>query len=350
MEHEFSVVSNSTGEIPLQQPTTDTSPRVMPLMSKRVATRINEHKERLRASKYSGGFIDWLDQQTREYRSLRGVANILRISRSSLAKIYHSLGIEVLTQSEASRRSITHLNNDLQFRQRSAEGSKKSLEILWQDPNFRKKQADGVKRNWQNSDFKERHAVATRNSLEKQKQNPDFRKKQAKAAAEGIRRARSNNVDSDVYFLPTIHGIRRDVGYAQSTWEANLHRILLYVGKDFLSHEPVMLKVPQDYQERYGLPSDTQLTVDFVTFNKRGGLTVYEIMAYSPNKQLKLARIELLIKQHPELQVRLITPSYYARLRRHFEDMVNNNPALCGWEKMDDNLKTNPHKYSPSVI
>src|SRR3989344_3447870 len=72
------------------------------------------------------------------------------------------------------------------------------------------------------------NAEATLRTLEEQWTDEAYRERDAEAK----RKARFEGNNLTKYHLPTISGIRRDIGYAQSTWEANLARIFLYCKRD----------------------------------------------------------------------------------------------------------------------
>jgi hypothetical protein len=44
--------------------------------------------------------------------------------------------------------------------------------------------------------------------------------------------------------LPTIAGERKDMGFAQSAWEANLHRVIKLSGRDYETHMPLKISLP----------------------------------------------------------------------------------------------------------
>lgn len=69
-------------------------------------------------------------------------------------------------------------------------------------------------------------------------------------------------------------------------------------------------------------------------------------MAHGFENPIGWVKAELLIEQHPELQVKLVTQTFYQRLQRHFENLIDETDSLCGWEKTGNNLKTNPEKYA----
>ena len=85
--------------------------------------------------------------------------------------------------------------------------------------------------------------------------------------------------------------------------------------------------------------------MDFVVRDPRGNIVLYEIVAHPLENPVGYAKLEMLIHQYP-VDVRTIDRRFYDRLRKRFEDGINRDPLLSGWETLEDNLRTNPRKYS----
>ncbi|MBI3051633.1 hypothetical protein HYY74_04190 [Candidatus Woesearchaeota archaeon] len=301
----------------------------------------------------------------------------LGISRGNLNRIFSEFGLPTLTRAEGVRRELYRRWQDEDFRQRQAEGVRRELYRRWQDEDFRQRNAEGVRRNWQDKDFRQRQAEGTRRELYRRWQDKDFRQRQAEGTrrelyrrwqdedfrqrnaegvrrnwqdedfrqrnAEGVRRARLDPGKIDRYTIPTIAGYRTDIGYAQSTWEANVARVLHCLGREYSRRIIFELEVPPEFSELF--PSDrTDMSIDFLVRDRRGNRIIYEIMAHPLKDPQGYAKLELLAQQQP-LRVVAITEKMYRRLRITFEDRINSTPGLAGWETKYDNLRTNPEKY-----
>ena len=222
------------------------------------------------------------------------------------------------------------------FMEKRLEGIKRK----WEDPRFREMQSEKMKKQWEDPQFRERLAESHKKALSEKWRDPRFREKMVEAA----RGARLNPENMDKYYLPTIRGYRKDIDfYAQSAWEANLARVFMYCRREFSIGEVFRLKVPEKYKGMFE-SGVTEKRVDFMVEDPRGNMILYEIMAHPLENPVGYAKLELLIQQHP-VKIRTIDGKSYARLRRHFENKINNTPGLSGWEAKDDNLRTNPGKY-----
>lgn len=226
---------------------------------------------------------------------------------------------------------------DPEFRERLAEGVRKK----WQDPGYKEKHAEAMRKRWQDPEYRERHAQAIKRSASRVWADLGFRERNA----EGTRRARSDPKNAGKYYLPTFKGYRKDIAFhAQSSWEANFARVLMYCGREFLTGETFRLQVPQDSRHLF-VSNVTEMHVDFVSLDSRGNPLIYEIMAHPLENPVGFAKLEMLIQQYP-VSVRVIDPPFYERLKKRFEDKINSTSFLSGWETGKDNLKTNPQKYA----
>lgn len=132
--------------------------------------------------------------------------------------------------------------------------------------------------------------------------------------------------------------------FSQSAWEANLARIIISSGRAFLFQEVFRLEVSPIYQEQ--LPHPTDFALDFLTLDRRGKWVGYEIMAHPLEKPVGWLKAELFQQQYPDIRLVLVTGRFYQRLKRHFEEKINNDPHFIGWENHKDNLANNPQKWA----
>ena len=142
--------------------------------------------------------------------------------------------------------------------------------------------------------------------------------------------------------LPTIGGYRRDIGYhAKSMMEANLARAILYSGRAFESDYPIELKVEGKHKHVFG-SDQTTMFIDFATTTKRGTRVLYEIMVHPFEDPKGKAKLEMLLDQYPDINIRIINNQSYTKLRAHFESRINADPRFIAWETGELNLKTHP--------
>ena len=138
--------------------------------------------------------------------------------------------------------------------------------------------------------------------------------------------------------MPTIYGIRKDVGFAQSAWEANLARVLRFVGRDILTHQEMRLS------------DDSLYEIDFLTLDRRGRMVGYEIMAHPLENPKGWDKLERAILEYPNIVFRVVDVKYYRRLEKHFAAIIADDDRFCGWENNRDNLKNNPQKYTEETL
>ena len=265
--------------------------------------------------------IDYLFlEHQKKGRSILSLSEELGISDMTLGKVFEIYGLPRLNNTEAvGRETLQRWRQDPEFRERNAKGVRRELHERWQDPIFKAKQANANRTNWKDPKFRERNA-------------------------EGVRRARLNPENIGKYKLPTIYGYRSDIGFeAQSTWEANFGRILLYLGREFHTRKNFRLIVPAEFRELFK-SDEIEISIDFVVRDPRGNIVLYEIMAQPSENKQGYAKLEMLIQQY-DTNLRMINQRFYNRLLRYFKKKIESHPNLSGWETSRDNLRTNPEKY-----
>ena len=298
--------------------------------------------------------LDYLTvQYQQETRSIRDLAEECGIAKKYLSKIFEEYNIPKRTQAEGVKANW----QDPEFRSRNAEAVRTELKERWQDPEFRARHAEAVRANWQDPEFRARNAEATKAMLEERWRDPEFRARNAEATianwqdsefrarhAEATRATRLDKANEGKFYLPTIQGIRKDVGYAKSAWEANLMRVFELMGRDYRTHEKVRLKVTEEYQKVFK-DSLSDMEVDFIVTDPRGNISMYEIMAHPLEDQTGAAKLEMLMNQYPSIRVKPITPRLYRRLEKRFKDRINTDVRFAGWEDKESNLDNDQKRY-----
>ncbi len=253
-------------------------------------------------------FIDLLYEGNKLGISLRAVALQISTTHTTLSRLYKIAGIPVLSQKEG-------------------------LKVKWADDGYRKRQAAGTRavlaERWKDEGFKERNAARIRAMNAEKWKDEDFRKR----TLDTLRAARLNEANQGRYYLPTIYGVRLDIGYAHSAWEANFARILELSGREYLMHQPLPLADGTGYE------------IDFVTVDKRERLHLYEIMVHPFKDRIGWDKLIRAQEENPDLHITPVTQRLYTRLQRRFKKLVDSTPSLCGWETREDNLRTNPTKF-----
>ncbi len=268
---------------------------------------------------------------------------------------------------------------DPKMREKMVIGLRKSMKIKGQEPELREKRSKKQLELWSNPEYREKQTKLIIDSMGKVWQNPEFREKKSKQAKEWSsrlwqteeyrskmsevgRRVLTNSwgdpnfrnkmlhklLTQNYLSLHTVYGYRGDLGFPTwSTWEANLARILIYCGRLFESRKILELKVDEKYENIFqGKKID--VIIDFLVVDNRENIYLYEILVKSFKKQEGMAKLEMILEQYPNLDLRIINQSYYERLERWFKDKINSDSRFIGWETYKDNLKTNPEKYSKS--
>lgn len=263
---------------------------------------------------------------------------------------------------DTSRQLLAKLKLTPSYRERMSEIQRER----WEDPEFRKKISDSTRRNHQmlmEAQRKRREDPAHRELISealRQRQialweNEEYRENQV-----GKHRARWKEPEYRERMLkiitdpnrasatPTIHGYRSDIDfYALSSWEANFARILMLVGRSYITRENLQLTVTDEYRDIFQ-NSETTFISDFLTTDNRGRLIIYELMAHPLEDPEGWVKIQLARKQYPDLVIRTVDATDYNRLRNIFEERINNDPRFHGWEKYGYNLKTHPKIFAGS--
>ena len=214
-----------------------------------------------------------------------------------------------------------------------------------QDPEFEQgrinaiKSSDAIKTRWNDPEKKRRHTAAMR-ALHA---DPEFEARRVAAS----RRARADPANQGRYSLPTIHGERSDIGYAKSSFEANIARVFALLNRAYTTNEVFSLEVPGKYKELFP-DGQTYFYMDFKTLNPNGKTICYEIMVPPYDSSTRFAKIDMLKRQYLGMDIRVINEEMYERLERTFRERINNSSGLIGWEAYHDNLRTNPEKYGLS--
>lgn len=234
-----------------------------------------------------------------------------------------------------------------EYRAMMASYGSRNLKALWNDPIYRQRQAElsGKRMTQQRKDpdFLRKMVEASSQNLIQLWQNSDFREKTIEAS----RQAKSNPKNEGKYVLPTVTGVRRGIGFCQSTWEANIGRVLRFVRREYLKGEPFRLSVPEEFQIVLHVQSlTTDFHLDYLTIDPRGNFVGYEIMVHPLEGKEGWLKAELFTQQHPEVRLVLVTDKLYSRLRKRFKDRISKDPDLVGWEDSKDNLRLNPDKWS----
>lgn len=233
--------------------------------------------------------------------------------------------------------------------------AKKAQELLnlWGDPEFRSKKAQELANLKQDPGYRKRHAERNRAMLARLRLDPAWRAKNLAAVraswaerwsdpefrarmAEVGRQTRLNPDYLNRWVVPTIHGERWDIGHAQSAWEANLARVLRFVGRQV------------SYRQSFRLAGNDIFELDFLTVDNRGRLVGYEIMAHPVEYLDGWDKLEQVIEQYPEIVFRIVDEHFYRRLESRFAQRINGDPQFAGWEHTGDNLRTSPDKFAPT--
>lgn len=275
-------------------------------------------------------------------------------ANSSRATMYRLKQDPEFQKKEAAARSAVFRNlweNNPEFGQKVADRSRRQCYERWQNPEFRQRHHEGLEkeleRRWHDPEaspgFRKQFAETHAESTQKTWRNAKFRERIAEASRDA--RYRPENLNSKVH-IPSIHGYRRDIGfYAQSMWEANLARVLIYGHASFSWRKTFRLTVPADYRETIGT-KETDITVDFAVRDVRDRTTLYEIVAKPIAEAVKRAKLDLLRQQFPQFALIAVDPKYYEALRKEFAAKINHSRYLCGWETKQDNVRTSPAKYA----
>ena len=271
-------------------------------------------------------------------------SRIAEASRRGSTKKWQDPGYRERKSQEA-RELMMRLRQDPDIMRRQREASNAAIHERWQNPEFRERMSklfrENATRQWEDPGFRERKSVGTREQSKQMWRDPEFRERMLEA----LRRTRVELERSGLYYLPTIHGFRSDIGFdAKSSWEANFARVLLLLGREFYPRKTFELTVTSPYMDLFNF-DHTEIDLDFITIDSRGNRVAYEIMAHPLEGVKDWAKLEMLAEQYPHITVKPVTARFYHRLQRRFEERINTDSNLAGWETGEDNLKTNPEKY-----
>lgn len=266
---------------------------------------------------------------------------------------------------------------DPEYRQRETARLREVTLDNWTDPDFRKKQSEKMLQQWEDPEFRARHSE--RNSaemsrrwedpdyrtdmlarLEAYKQDPDLRaahvermvrrwenEEYRNTVAKALRQSMEERIQLGLLPLSSVHGLRRDLDfYAFSTWEANLARVFAFMNWAYQSRVSFELEVPDEFQEKYEMPATSIFHLDFLTLSPGDRLRGIEIMVHPRKNPIGWAKVRLFREQHPEIPLRLISDRYYEILEIRYKNLIETDARFCGWETKEDNLYTNPARFS----
>lgn len=264
-------------------------------------------------------------------KSLNYLSAATAINENTLKKLFGDYGLPTRTRAEAiavswedpdmrqnHRASMRKKFEEPGYRKRQAAGTQRHLEKKWADEKYRQQKSDEMKQRWEHdSAFRERTVLATRQS----------------------------RLQTNLRQLPirTIKGERKDIGYAQSTWEANLARIFTLLGQPYSTHVRYDVAVPEDDQDLFG-KKDIATSIDFIVQRSSNRNIGYEIIAHPTENSKDLKKTQYVTTQHG-IPVRIITERAYHRLQKRFKDRISKHQTLAGWEIPKRNLRTHPDIY-----
>lgn len=238
---------------------------------------------------------------------------------------------------QRNRELMQRLHTNPEFQDKQLQGL---MEVL-ADEEFQQRRLAGLKKKWEDPEFRAKKSTQMSQLATRLNSDPEHLRK----AAEGIRKLRANPESAERFVLPTIQGYRRDIDYfAQSAWEANVARVLMYQGKQFYPKESFMLEVYAKYQDlfKFGI---AQYTVDFIVEEGNGDLVAYEILAHPLEDPVGIAKAEMFAQQYPDLRIHIIDGKEYEELKKQYSMTINESADFCGWETNKDNLRNSPSKY-----
>lgn len=100
-------------------------------------------------------FLRWCANTLAEGTSLRTISTKVGVSHGSLGRFLRAYYINVLTQSEASRRVLTKLHEDPEFTARAAAAGNEASQRKWGEPGFRERRSEEVKKQWEDPKFRD---------------------------------------------------------------------------------------------------------------------------------------------------------------------------------------------------
>lgn len=275
-----------------------------------------------------------------------------RLGQSISAKMasdpdYRATAIAAVRDPEAMRKAreaTIERWRDPNFRIRMSEAARIQLAAQRQDPTFNELNSRAVSQmmqeRWQTQEFREK----MQSIVEEMWQDPSHRELVSLSG-----QLLWLDVDRRIRMLQgslsSIHGNRGDIDfYALSTWEANFARVLKLTGRDFYTRELFTLNVVPEFADIFKAATTT-MAADFITVDSEGRIVLYEIMVDYLKDPVGWAKLNMLIQQHPDLDIRAITSEDYDELEQDFAEQINVTAEFSGWETQKDNLYTNPEKY-----
>jgi AraC-like DNA-binding protein len=318
----------------------------LPLLTKEESLSLKWKDEDFRKRNAEGVRLNWKDEDFRK-RNAEGVRQMLYERwKDEDFRERQAEGVRLNWKDEDFRKrnaeGVRRNWKDEDFRKRNAEGVRQMLHERWKDEDFRERHAEGVRLNWKDEDFRKRNAEGVRQMLHERWKDEDFRERHA----EGVRKARHNPQNHGRYYIPTISGYREDLKlHANSSWEANLGRAILFTGREMSYQVPLKLKVNEEHRDLFNLET-TETSIDYLTTDNRGNLIGYEIIAHPLESNVDWAKIEMVSEQY-SVRVVPVTKRVYQRIEQRFRKRIEESEVFIGWEDSNDNLKTNPGKYNP---
>jgi hypothetical protein len=226
----------------------------------------------------------------------------------------------------------------------------------WQDPEFvimvrqrmheaftstkRKIRGKISKKLWKNLEFREKVIFGN-----KKAKNTEEYKQKASERQKQLWRKKGYSEDLKAS-LHSYHGFRKDIGYhSRSMMEANLARVFIYCGRDIQPDCQISLNVPEEVRSALGVEEISSF-VDFISIKRDNKVTFYEIVAEKyPYSEIKSLKLELMISQFPNADIRVIDSKKYSRIERIFRDKIDGDNRFVGWEDSSFNIKTDPAKF-----
>ncbi len=162
-------------------------------------------------------------------------------------------------------------------------------------------------------------------------------------------------------YLPTIHGRRIDVPYdAKSAYEANIYRVLTYLGFQIEHDVPIELKVDELRKEIFK-SDNTTFVVDFKAVSQKGAEYWYEICAHPYEDPIGLEKILMFNQQYSDRKMIVVVgdkfdsstfpvaAKSYKALEKAFAAAIDRSERFAGWERKGYNLKTHPEVFGSVV-
>ncbi|HYD34634.1 MAG TPA: hypothetical protein VD999_01060 [Vitreimonas sp.] len=239
--------------------------------------------------------------------------------------------------SDQSRGIMTRLNQDPSFKQRQAEARLEREEDEEYQARISETRRQLALEFWQREDYRDKQTTAH----EELWQDPEYR-----AHMEEIKRQQWNDLTfREKLILPTQYGYRSDIGFfAQSAMEANVARVFMHSGKEFMVGMVLELQVTEEFSDLFNGPF-TRFNVDFTLTDRSSRTVIYELMAHPFEDPEGWAKLTMAQQQYPDIIFKVIDQKLYKRLQNRFEDAINNSAKFHGWEKTGFNLRTNPDLF-----